>query len=204
MLSVITTLEFFQHHFAKMGHRNTSCDPHLHPSHQATNAPLPHAQRPPPGGYVLNAVTGKVLVLQRSGYATSQESYLWHTLATEKNLVWIWLDDMSRTREQILESRRRIKEENGVLFDSVSSLLYRHDPIGINFQDNADEYDLEAETILPRLRNCQTLEDVHKAVYAEFVRWFDADTAGPPEHYQLIAVEIWQLWQEYLARTRGS
>src|SRR5215469_3081812 len=35
-----------------MGHRNTSCDPHLHPSHQATNARLPHAKRPPPGGYV--------------------------------------------------------------------------------------------------------------------------------------------------------
>src|SRR5216684_3822244 len=30
MLSVITALEFFQHYFAKMGHRNTSCDPHLH------------------------------------------------------------------------------------------------------------------------------------------------------------------------------
>src|SRR5713101_3224256 len=30
MLSVMTTLEFLQHHFAKLGHRNTSCDPHLH------------------------------------------------------------------------------------------------------------------------------------------------------------------------------
>src|SRR5713226_3943471 len=30
MLSVITSLEFFQHYLAKMGHRNTSCDPHLH------------------------------------------------------------------------------------------------------------------------------------------------------------------------------
>jgi hypothetical protein len=35
-----------------MGHRITSCDPHLHPSHQATNALPPHAKRPPPGGYV--------------------------------------------------------------------------------------------------------------------------------------------------------
>src|SRR2546430_5614306 len=52
MLRVITALEFFQHYFAKMGHRNTCCDPHLHPSHQATNAALPHAKRPPPGGYV--------------------------------------------------------------------------------------------------------------------------------------------------------
>src|SRR6266850_795610 len=36
-LCVITTLEFFQHHFAKMGHRNTSCDPHLH---QAIEQPM--------------------------------------------------------------------------------------------------------------------------------------------------------------------
>jgi hypothetical protein len=51
-LCIITKLEFFQHHFSKMGHGNTSCDPHLHLSHQATNAALPHAKRPPPGGYV--------------------------------------------------------------------------------------------------------------------------------------------------------
>src|SRR5713101_4789318 len=57
ILCIITKLEFFQHHFSKMGHGNTSCDPHLHLSHQATNAALPHAQRPPPGGYVLNADT---------------------------------------------------------------------------------------------------------------------------------------------------
>src|SRR5205807_6647324 len=37
MLSVITALEFFQHYFAKMGHRNTSCDPHLY---QAIEQPM--------------------------------------------------------------------------------------------------------------------------------------------------------------------
>src|SRR5215469_5513486 len=56
ILSVVTTVEFFHHHFAKMGHRNTSCDPHLHPSHRATNARLRHAKRPPPGGYVQTAL----------------------------------------------------------------------------------------------------------------------------------------------------
>src|SRR5271170_1177440 len=59
ILCIITKLEFFQHQFTKMGHRNTSCDPHLHPSHQATNAPLPHAKRPPPGGYVLTTLPAK-------------------------------------------------------------------------------------------------------------------------------------------------
>jgi len=111
---------------------------------------------------------------------------------------------MSRTREEILESRRRIKAEYGALFDSISALLFRHDPIGINFEENTDEYDLEAETILPRLRRCHTLEDAHNAVHSEFVRWFDAGTAGPPERYKQIAAEIWQLWQEYLARNACS
>ena len=112
---------------------------------------------------------------------------------------------MSRTRDEILESRRRLKAEYGAaLFDSVSALLYRHDPVGINVEENTDEYDLETETILPRLRRCHTLEDVHNAVYSEFVRWFDADTAGPPERYKEIASEIWQLWQEYLARNASS
>src|SRR5437879_7264805 len=36
---VITKLEFFQHHFSKMGHRATSCDPHLH---QAIEQPTLH------------------------------------------------------------------------------------------------------------------------------------------------------------------
>jgi hypothetical protein len=107
---------------------------------------------------------------------------------------------VSRTRDEILESRRLLKAEYGALFDSVSALLYRHDPVGINFEENTDEYDLEAETILPRLRRCHTLEDVHNAVYSEFVRWFDADTAGPPERYKQIASEVWQLGQEYLGR----
>src|SRR5205809_4182728 len=59
MFRKITTLEFFQHRFAKMGHGNTSCDPHLYQSHQATNAPLPHAKRPPRSGYVLTAIADK-------------------------------------------------------------------------------------------------------------------------------------------------
>jgi len=58
-LCIITTLEFLQHHFSKMGHGNTSCDPHLYPSHQATNTRLPHAKRPPPGGYVQTGLPDK-------------------------------------------------------------------------------------------------------------------------------------------------
>ena|ERR1700758_1444567 len=107
---------------------------------------------------------------------------------------------MQRTKEQIHEARRRLKEEYGQLFDSVSALLFRHDPIGINFQENTDEYDLEAETILPRLRTCESQPDVVRVVHEEFVRWFDAGTAGPPEKYAEVATGIWDLWQAYLGQ----
>ena len=52
---------------------------------------------------------------------------------------------MPRTREQILDDRRKLKVEYGELFDDVSALLFRRDPIGIAFDnENADEYDPEA------------------------------------------------------------
>jgi hypothetical protein len=104
---------------------------------------------------------------------------------------------MPRTREQILEERRQLKAEYGELFESVSSLLFRHDPIGINFEENTDEYNAETGTILPRLRSCESPSDALRVVHEEFVRWFDVATAGPQEHYAQIASEIWQLWEPY-------
>jgi hypothetical protein len=60
--------------------------------------------------------------------------------------------------------------------------------------ENTDEYDPEAGTILPRLQSCKSSADALRAVHEEFVRWFGADTAGPQESYGNIASEIWQLW----------
>jgi hypothetical protein len=98
---------------------------------------------------------------------------------------------MRRTREEILEARRRVRAEYGELFDATTALLFRHDPIGISFDNlNTDEYSPEAETILPRLCSCQSSDDVLRAVHQEFVRWFDADTAGSPERCAQIASEL--------------
>jgi hypothetical protein len=103
---------------------------------------------------------------------------------------------MSKTREQILEERRRLRAEYGELFAAVAALLFRADPIGINFEDNRGEYEPETGTILPRLSTCGSADDVLRVVHEEFVRWFDADTAGASERYQHIASEIWQFWQQ--------
>lgn len=50
-----------------------------------------------------------------------------------------------------------------------------HDPMGINFEDNKDEYELETETILPRLKDCHSADEVRRMVHQEFVRWFGSD-----------------------------
>lgn len=100
------------------------------------------------------------------------------------------------TREEILENRRRLKAEYGKLYDEVAALLFRHDPEGINFETNTDEYEPEVGTILPRLRNCDSEADALRIVHEEFVRWFGADTAVPRERYAKIAAEIWQVWRK--------
>jgi hypothetical protein len=103
---------------------------------------------------------------------------------------------MRRTREQILEARRQLRVAYGELFDATAALLFRHDPIGVSFDNlNTDEYEPEAETILPRLSGCHSSNEVLHVVHEEFVRWFGEDTARSGERYEQIASELWQLWQ---------
>jgi hypothetical protein len=91
--------------------------------------------------------------------------------------------------------RGAIKQEFGALYTDVLALLFKADPIGINFKDNFDEYEPEVDTILPRLSSCANAGDVEKVVHQEFVRWFDRDTAGPQERYRAVARQIWERYK---------
>ena len=85
---------------------------------------------------------------------------------------------------------KRLKAEYKELFSAVSEILFRHDPIGINFGGNTDEYDPEAGTILPRLRPEHSVEDVTAIVREEFRRWFGAECVRGEGQYAAIAEEI--------------
>lgn len=93
--------------------------------------------------------------------------------------------------------RKRLKQEYGDPFQKVTAALFMDDPVGLNFEDNTDEYDTEAATILPRLRSCRSALDVRNVVHQEFCRWFDASTAGPIERYTNVSETIWNLWHEH-------
>lgn len=107
---------------------------------------------------------------------------------------------MASEREEMIEEKRRLKAEYRELFDQVAELLFRHDPQGINYQTNTDEYESEAQTILPRLRSCHSEDDVLRVVHEEFVRWFGVDDAGTQQQYVNIAKEIWQLAGDFFVR----
>ena len=79
---------------------------------------------------------------------------------------------------------------------AIEVLLFEHDPIGINFETNPDEYRAEAESIVIRLPSARDAADTRTIVHEEFTSWFSPDIAGAPSRYDEIAREIWTLWSE--------
>lgn len=95
--------------------------------------------------------------------------------------------------------KREFKGKYKELFHSISEILFENDLQGINFETNEDEYDPEAGTILPRLRQTNTIEDVQHIVHEEFGRWFG--DAGNIEDYETVAKEIWAVWSAFKNET---
>ena len=100
------------------------------------------------------------------------------------------------TEEQFDPENRRLRAEYGALFDQVAAILFRHDPFGVNYEFNTDEYSPETSTILPRLRTCHSAEDVLTVLHEEFQRWFDPEIPDPRETYSTLANEVWARWQK--------
>lgn len=97
----------------------------------------------------------------------------------------------------------KLRQNYKELYSKVEEILFRHDPIGINSEENKDEYDPEVSTILPRLKDAKSEDDVINIVYAEFANWFGADTAGDKNSttYKKTAEEIWTAWNEFKTKT---
>ena len=108
---------------------------------------------------------------------------------------------IGRDADTIARQRAALRQEYGELFDSIAAALFEADPIHINFETNTDEYEPEAETILPRLHTATTVDDVERIVHEEFCRWFDAGMAGPREKYRPVAETIWNLWRTFQERS---
>lgn len=97
-------------------------------------------------------------------------------------------------------TRKQTKQAYGWLFEQVRQILTRFDPINIADEHvNPDEYEPEVTTILPRLREAESVSDVKRIVHQEFVSWFSAGDAGPLDGYQEAARQIWGAWLRFRA-----
>ena len=108
-----------------------------------------------------------------------------------------YLDCGMTSVEEIKLERQKLKHEYGELYDKVVEILFRNDPIEINFEINTDEYEPETGTILPRLKEARSPENLQKIIHQEFIRWFGADIAGSKAEYTTIAQEIWGAYKKY-------
>jgi hypothetical protein len=90
-------------------------------------------------------------------------------------------------------SQRPLWNKFPKLYEVVLTILFQHDPVRICDDSNdaqETEYASEVETILPRLKEATSAQELQQIVYEESIRWFDA-SAGPIERYNQIAHDIW-------------
>lgn len=101
--------------------------------------------------------------------------------------------------------RDAAKLKYGPLYDEVSAALFAADPLGINSGTNTAEYDPQATSILPRLREAHSADDVQVIVHEEFSRHFSPDRAGPIGRYEEVSEILWDAWLRSAAgKSQGS
>lgn len=105
-----------------------------------------------------------------------------------------WRTMRRRVRADQADRERRVAGREAFVAD-VEALLFRHDPIGLDFGGNTDEYRGEAESITILLPDAADESDAQRMIHDVFVRWFDPEMAGPIENYAKIAQEVWRLHQ---------
>ena len=83
------------------------------------------------------------------------------------------------------------------LLDEVSATLFLHDPLGLNLDEHAGEYDAVAARVLARLRTVGNRWDAAGAIHDACVAVAGAARAGRPDRYRDLAGDVWELWARY-------
>jgi hypothetical protein len=98
---------------------------------------------------------------------------------------------METELDGIRRRRQQLRSEFGPLYGRVSAVLFEEDPGEVNYVDNTDEYESEADLIVPLLRDCSSAQDVQRVVHGVFLNMFSKETANPPSRFRRISERIW-------------
>jgi 3',5'-cyclic AMP phosphodiesterase CpdA len=118
-----------------------------------------------------------------------------------------------QSHNSVRETRQKVKEQYDSLYNQVAEILYRNDPAYLAICGvPTDEYAGEAGRILPQLKNAKSVLEARKIIYNVFDRSFNYgwsgtdlskivrvadDQAGVETDYQLIAEEVWTVWEMF-------
>jgi hypothetical protein len=95
-----------------------------------------------------------------------------------------------------VSAKKDLKKAFLTLEREVTDVLNRADPIGlIAASCPDDEYSPEVGTILPRLKEADSVLDLQRIIHEEFTRWFGPDNAGPLANFAEAAQFIWATMQ---------
>ena len=100
------------------------------------------------------------------------------------------------------ERKKQLQTAYGGLYDEVLHILHEHDPVGIGYLP--DEYEPEVGTVLPRLKEAHSPAEMAAVVHEEFVRWFSAEIAGTQSGYEIIGLDIWAAYDQFLQTTHAN
>lgn len=106
--------------------------------------------------------------------------------------------------EQTHKAQESVRQQFPLLFRQVAEVMFKHDLMNINFEDNTDEYEPEAGTVIPRLNECKSPCDVQAVLHEEFSKWFGSEGAGEQCRYGDLAEEIWHLWQTQQSKLESA
>lgn len=89
---------------------------------------------------------------------------------------------MKERRRVRRAQRERDQGAYGALCNEVARILYKHDFMGLAAVGcPEDEYEPETRTIIPRLHEAASPDELAKIIEEESTRWFNLESSGPQE-----------------------
>ena len=101
--------------------------------------------------------------------------------------------------EQRRAARKRFQAQYRALYDHVLEILFQLDPTGVH-HDNAEKFVPEAISILARLPDARTADDVEQIVLEELRRWYGRRRLAnlDPERLTDATIAVCSAWNHFL------
>ncbi len=93
----------------------------------------------------------------------------------------------------------KFKKEFGIFYEELSNLVSEFNPINIPIdKENEDEYQLQVEEILNKIKLISSCKELEEAVVGIFIDGFYREIVEKRAPlYKKMSEAIWQLWQDF-------